>query len=407
MKRILAFAAAAACAMAFAKSKGLSKAQIEKNAKIDKANWGGVDYSAASDGENSTANDLAQMRSMARGEAATMKKLYDLCKTLIFTALVDMEPESVLGDALKQLGRPIDPTPPRTHSNMSATPAQKLGFKSLAGAKRAVAKFGEGPRPKMAALLKAEIETRLYSGYNRLARVTTLEHIRDGSLIESFKRLDKAWGKYQKLVEKIADGTDKWRYTPQQLADPATKKKLFADVLKESGMDCMLDADGRILPKSSRYFYVLDGYFKRTTDDELKKFETALDRSWTAHEAAADALKAYVDWFAKHGMELDPYPRQFLKELVSAHRDYLHKSRDLLGECKKVLGELRNDALPVCKLRKCKGFSPNKALFVRTGPPSGKAPGYVKRMNELSREVKIRFGEAVRRRIDTAGRKRI
>ena len=36
-----------------------------------------------------------------------------------------------------------------------------------------------------------------------------------------------------------------------------------------------------------------------------------------------------------------------------------------------------------------------------------KAHCYVKRMSELSREAKIRFGEAVRKRIETAGRKRI
>ena len=80
MKRILilAVAAIAVCA-ANAKTKIPSKAEIEKR---DKANWGGVDYSAAPDGENSVANDLAQMRSMARGEAATMKKLFDFCKTL-------------------------------------------------------------------------------------------------------------------------------------------------------------------------------------------------------------------------------------------------------------------------------------------------------------------------------------
>ena len=147
---IFTVAAVAACAV-LAKAKIPSKAEIEKQ---DKANWGGVDYSAAPDGENSVANDLAQMRSMARGEAATLKKLYDTCKMLINgAAVVDVEPETVLGNALAQLGRPIDPTPPRTHSNLSATPAQKLGFNSLQGAKHAIAKFGKDVRPKMAALL--------------------------------------------------------------------------------------------------------------------------------------------------------------------------------------------------------------------------------------------------------------
>ena len=68
MKKILIFAVAAVAVCAvLAKPKTPSKAEIEKQ---DKANWGGVDYSAAPDGENSVANDLAQMRSMARGEAA-------------------------------------------------------------------------------------------------------------------------------------------------------------------------------------------------------------------------------------------------------------------------------------------------------------------------------------------------
>ena len=77
MKKILVFAVAAIAACAtLAKPKRLSKAEIEKQ---DKANWGGVDYSAAPDGENSVANDLAQMRSMTRGEAAKMRQLYDFC----------------------------------------------------------------------------------------------------------------------------------------------------------------------------------------------------------------------------------------------------------------------------------------------------------------------------------------
>ena len=114
MKKALTLALAAVCVVACAKPKELSKAQREKIEKMDKANWGGVDYSAAPDGENSVANDLAQMRSMTRGEAAKMKKLYSFCKDLIRAKkAVDMEPESVLGDALKQLGRPIDPTPRR------------------------------------------------------------------------------------------------------------------------------------------------------------------------------------------------------------------------------------------------------------------------------------------------------
>ena len=291
MKKSLTFAVVvfAVCAV-FAKSKHMSKAEIEKQ---DKANWGLVDYSAAPDGENSAANDLAQIKSMVSGETVKMKKLYDFCKSLIFGAkVVDVEPETMLGDGRQQLGRPIGPTPPRTHSNLSATPAQKLGFKSLQITKRTLASFGKDVRPKMSVLLKTEIETRIFSNYNRLARVTTFAHIKDGSLVESFKKVDTAWGKYLKLLDKIANGTDKWKYYPSQLRNPETKKKLFADLLKESGLDTVLEADGRLAAKSSRYFNMLDGYFKRCTDDELKKDEDASDRCWEAHDTAANARNA-------------------------------------------------------------------------------------------------------------------
>ena len=405
MKKVLIFALAAICVFAFAKSKGPSKAQQAKNEKMDKANWGGVDYSAAPDGENSVANDLAQMRSMTRGEAAKMKTLYDFCKDLLYGAkIVDMEPESVLGDALKQLGRPIDPTPPRTHSNISATPAQKLGFKSLQGAKSTLAKFGREVRPKMAALLRTEIEARIYSDYNRLVRVTSQSIIKDGSLVTSFKKVDTAWGKYLKLLDQIANGTDKWKYYPAQLRNPEIRKKLMAEVLKESGLDCALDADGRIHAKSSRVLYTMDNYFKRATDAELQKFADSVDRCYAAHNAAADALNDFIKWFAQNGMSLDPYPREFIKELVQAHREYVHKSRDLLGDCRKVLEELRDESKPVGQLRKCKGFSPNNAFFIRSGPVSERPPAYVRRMNELSREARKRFGEAVEKRIAKAGR---
>ena len=402
MKKILIFtvAAVAVCA-ALAKAKIPSKAEVEKQ---DKANWGGVDYSAAPDGENSVANDLAQMRSMARGEAATMKKLYDTCKTLINGAkIVDMDPETVLGDALKQLGRPIDPTPPRTHSNLSATPAQKLGFKSLLGAKRAIAQFGKETRPKMAALLKAQIEDRIYSNYNRLVRVTNLDIIKDGSLVASFEKVDKAWGKYLKLLDQIGNGTDKWKYYPAQLRNPEIKKKLFVEVLKESGLDCALDADGRLHAKSSRALYTLDNYFKRATDDELKKFDEGRERCLKVHNEAVDALNAFMAWYLENGLSLDPYPREFIKELHTAYSGYVNKDRELLGESKAVLADLRNESLPVGKLRMCKGFSPNKAFFVRSGPVTERPPAYVRRMNELAREAKIRFGDAVEKRINAVG----
>ncbi|MBR6734190.1 MAG: hypothetical protein IKL96_07305, partial [Kiritimatiellae bacterium] len=223
MKKILVFAVAAiaACA-AFTKPKPLSKAEIEKR---DKANWGGVDYSAAPDGENSVANDLAQMRSMTRGEAAKFKKLHDFCKDLYKASkIIDTDPGTVLGDALKDLGRPIDPTPQRMLTNLSATPAQKLAFKSLQGAKNTLAKFGKDVRPKVAVLLRAELETRLYSEYNHLVRVVNLGIIQDGSLVKSLTKVDTAWGKYVKLLDKIGNGTDKWKYYPSALRNPEKKK---------------------------------------------------------------------------------------------------------------------------------------------------------------------------------------
>ncbi len=398
---ILTVAAVAVCAV-LAKPKSPSKAEIEKQ---DKANWGGVDYSAAPDGENSVANDLAQMRSMARGEAATVKKLYDFCKTLIRGAkIVDMEPETVLGDALKQLGRPIDPTPPRTHSNLSATPAQKLGFKSLQGAKRAVGKFGKEARPKMAVLLKTEIEERIYSDYNRLVRVVGLDIIKNGALVSSFEKVDRAWGNYLKLLDQISKGTDKWKYYPAQLRNPETKKKLFTEVLKESGLDCALDADGRLHAKSSRSLHTLDNYLKRATDADLKKFEDSIARCFNAHNEAADSLNQFKAWYVENGLSLDPYPREFIKELYHAHAEYVHKNCSLLEDCKLILQDLRNESLPVGKLRKCKGFSPNKAFFIRSGPVSERPPSYVRRMNELAREAKTRFWNAVDKRIETAGR---
>ena len=166
----------------------------------------------------------------------------------------------------------------------------------------------------------------------------------------------------------------------------------------------MLEPDGRRVAKSSRYCYMLDNYFKRTTDAELKKFEDGYNRSYEAHEAVANALSDFVAWFARNGMSLDPYPRAFIKELAQAHAEYLHKSRDMLGDCKKVLDELRDESKPVGQLRKCKGFSPNNAFFIRSGPVSERPPAYVRRMNELSREARKRFGDAVEKRIAKAGR---
>ena len=403
MKKILTYVVVLiALGAALAKPKPPSKAEIEKQ---DKANWGGVDYSAAPEGENSVANDLAQIRSMTRGESAKMSKVLDYCKSLIFGAkIVDMSPETVLGDALKELGRPIDPTPSRTYPNISATPAQKLGLKSLQSTKKTLAKFGKDVRPKVAALLRASVETRVYSDYNRLVRVTNLGIVKDGSLVKSLEKVDTAWGKYLKILDKVGNGTDRWKYAPAKLLDSEMKKKLFAEVLKESGLDCALDANGNLHAKSSRYLHTLDNYFKHTTDAELKKYEEGLQRCWTAHNEAAAAVNDFAAWFTENGMSLDPYPREFIKELYFAHRDYVHKDTNLLEDCKKVLDNLRDESTPAGKLRKCKGFSPNKAYFLRSGPVSERPPAYVRRTNELRLEAKARFEAAVKKRLAAAGR---
>lgn len=406
MKRLaLLLSVCAAVLTLVAKPKKLSNEEI---AKQDKANWGGVDYSAAPDNENSVANDLAQIRSMARGEAAKMKKLYDSCDGILHAAkTVTDEPESFLADALKQLGRPIDPTPPRVHSNQYATPAQKLGFKSLQGAKKAFGKFGKDVRPKIAALLQAEIETKLFSTYNRLVRVVTLNVIKDGSLIKSFKKVDTAWGKYLKILDKIAKGSGKWQYYPWELQNAEKKKQIFAAVLKESGLDCAITPDGAIQPKSSRVLHGLDGYFERATDEDLKKFSDAIDRCFTAHNTAADALNEFNKWFAETGMSLDPYPRETMKELFIGHTDYIHKNCDIIEDSRKVLKTLKSSSSNAGKLRQCKDFSPNGAFFLKAGKVSNGKPNYAQRMEDLVNEAKKRFEEAVQTRIATTGRIKI
>ena len=403
MKRLpLLLSVCAAVLTVAAKPKKLSDAEI---AKQDKANWGGVDYSAAPDGENSVANDLAQIRSMSRGEAAKMKKLYDSCDSILHGAkILDVEPESLLADARKQLGRPIDPTPPRVHSNNYATPAQKLGFKSLQGAKRAFGKFGKDVRPKMADLLQAEIETKLFSSYNRLVRVVTLNVINDGSLVKSFKKVDTAWGKYLKILDKIAKGSGKWQYYPWQLLNSEKKKQLFAEVLKESGLDCAIDANGSIQPKSSRVLHALDGYFERATDADLKKFSDGIDRCYAAHNTAADALNEFNRWFAETGMSIDPYPRETMKELLLGHSEFVHKNREIIEDSQKVLKTLKSSSSNAGKLRQCKDFSPNGAFFLKAGKVTNGKPNYAQRMEDLVDEAKKRFEEAVKTRIATTGR---
>ena len=211
-------------------------------------------------------------------------------------------------------------------------------------------------------------------------------------------------GKYVKLLDKIGNGTDKWKYYPSALRNPEKKKELFAAVLKESGLDCALDADGNLHAKSSRYLHTLDSYFKRTTDADLKKFEEAINKCWVSHNEAVDALDKFKAWFAETGMSIDPYPRELVKELCIAYANYIHKNCDVLEDCNKILAALRDESQHVGKLRKCKGISPNKAYFLRSGPVSERPPAYVRRTNELRLEAKARFEAAVKRRIDTAGR---
>ena len=403
MKKILMLAVAGISV--FALAKGPSKAQLAKIAKQDKANWGNVDYSGAADGENSVANDYAQIRSMTRGEAKKMSELFKFCNSLLHGAkIVDVEPETVLGAGLQELNRPIDPTPARQLLNLNLTPNQKRGVESLLGAKKALAMFEKTARAKMRVLLKTEIEKRLYSDYNRMVRVATFEPIRNGSIMESFKRIDTAWGRYLKLLEQIGNGTDKWKYPPANLLDASQRKKLFAEVLKESDLDCAFNADARMHPKTQRFVYLLDNYFKRVTDSDVARLKESYAQSYVAHNATVAAHQEFNQWFTENGMALDPYAREIIKELFAAHVKYVHESRELVGDCDQLVKELRDESLPVGKLRKCKGFSSNKAFFVRSGEVSERPPAYVRRMNELSREARKLFGDAVEKRIATAGR---
>jgi hypothetical protein len=402
MKKILIFATAAiaVCPM-FAETRRMSKAQMEKQGKT---NWGNVEYFAGPAGENSIADDHEQIKSMAKAEIAKMKKLVDFGNSLLKNAPVSVEPEALLGDAMKQLSRPIDPTSARQLNSIQATPAQKLGIKSLLGAKDALARFDGNVRGKMAAFIKTIAEERLYSSYNRQMRVLSLEIIENGALIESFRKVDTAWGKYLGLLDKVARGTDKWKYFPVQLANPTIKRQLLAALLEESGLDCAFNADGKVHPKSSRTLHTLDNYFRRVTDSDIKQQENAIERCSAAYNEATNGMKAFREWFIENAMTLDPNPRSVLTEIYHTYADYIKQSFVLLKECKKATDDLRNETLPIGKLRKCRGFSPNKAFFTRSGQVSERPPAYVRRVNELALEAKRRFEEAVRRRIETAGR---
>ena len=402
MKKILMFAVAGIAVCALAKSKAPTKAEIEKQ---DRANWGRTDYSGSADGQGSVENDYAQIKKTTRSEAAKMQGLYDFCNVILHGANpLDIDPETALASVLKELMRPIDPTPTRQLLNLNATPEQKLGFQSLIGAKQALARFGSGARAKMAALLKTEVEYHIYSDYNRLVRVATFDPIANGSVVETFKKVDQAWGKYLKLLDKIGDGKDKWKYSSAQLLDSSQKNKLFAAVLKESGLDVMFGSDGRIPAKNARILYTLDNYFKRATGSEIARFRVSVTRCMDAHNGVANALKEYQAWFAEHALKLDPYPRAIIKELMDAHAKYISRSQELLNECEKLPKELMDESKPVCKLLKCRGFSPNRAFFVRSGEVSERPPAYVRRVNELGLEMKKRFDEAVKKRLASAGR---
>ena len=400
MKNMLMLAAAGIAVFAFAKPSNtkLTNAEIEKR---DQANWGGVDYSAAMDGETPVINDYTQIGAKAKNEVAKMRTLHGKLDALVKggAKIVDMDLDAVMGDALKDLTGPIDPTPPRTHSNMNATPGQKKGFQSIIGAKKALAKFDKTVRVKMRDLLKAELETRIYYDYSRMVRVATYESFRNGRILDDCRQIDAGWGKFRKLLKDVDNGTDKWKYTISQLLDPEQKKRLYAELVKESGLDLVFSPDGSIQPKVGRVLLLMDNYFKRVTDNELNRMEISYKRCSDAHEAAVAAQKEFTAWFGDNGMSLDPHPRKMIHELLLGHAEYTHASRDTIGKCMDVVKELREEGTPVGKLRKCKGFSPNNAFYIkRKGVGAGEPPEYFKRVTDLMQESKKLFEEAVEKR---------
>ena len=398
MKSMLMLAAAGIAAFAFAKPAKMTKAELEKQ---DRANWSDTDYSAAMDGETPVVNDYAQINSKIQSETAKMKALHDKLDALIQggAKIIDMSFESIMGDALKELNRPIDPTPTRTHSNLNATPGQKKGFQSIIGAKKALAKFDKTVRVKMRELLKAELETRVYYDYSRMVRVVTYGTIQNGLLVENFKKFDASWGKYLKLLKEVGNGTDKWKYTITQLLNPEQKKKLYAELVKESGLDSAFSPEGRIHPKASRVLLLLDNYFKRVTDNEIKKLDDSNKRCAEIHNAAVGAQKEFSQWFTENGPALDPYARGMVRDLFASHVEYTHESQRTLNYSFDTVIELRDESKPVFKLRKCQGFSPNNAFYIkRKGVGAGESPEYFHRVTDLMLESQKRFEEAVEKR---------
>ena len=389
MKRAFAFGVAslilAACLGENIKS--LSKAQLDD---YDKKNWGGKGFEDNAKG----AGDEVAAEMMAIKDALAREMLF--MKSVIYKSknnpAASTEPEYWLKEAQATLSKPLYNSKRLPTKKLGATPNEAQTLKGLESAYNAIDYIEKNVRPKMLKMINTEIEGRIFYRYNKFQRAK--EALGDRKMNISLNYVDIRWDRFNKLIESIEKGTDKFKKSPSDLMPGSPREQFFKEILADTGLDKAFTTKCTMEPKFDRNMRILDRFMKTTNKENLDAFENAVKKTGDANNELNTLFEETTDWYNKNALSITPYLREYVARLLGGYSSMKKDNVAFLNECLDIIDMMKDSSSPYGELRACNNFSPNKAFFLKDGAPTNGEPNYTERAKAIAEDIRRKFEKA-------------
>ena len=369
--------------------KGMSKAQI---AERDKQAWGSGELSPTviAGGQDDVAADLVQIKTALGRELIMMNALVQKTRR-------DMGgsngPDYWYQEAFRSLTRPLLNLHKRDFGNIhQLTPAEQKGIKSYQRALSAIDHISTGIRATVREDIDCAIRTGIFHKY--LVFSSAKKYYNDNDkMVAALEQVDFHYGELMGDFAAMAEGKGKFTPTADELALPGDRERWLAKMMAARKI-AFLDEKGRIYSRLHNNLSILDRYLSKTSDKELSEFSKALEAFTAAHTKVNVGLKAMQEWYNDNALSIDPYSREYIARLVMSYANFIKEEGAFIDECAELIRLFKDNAGNIGKLRQCKGFSPNKAFFLKLGDPSNGTPNYMERVTAIGKEILKEFDKA-------------
>lgn len=186
---------------------------------------------------------------------------------------------------------------------------------------------------------------------------SAVKRVKEEGYIKEFEQFDSAWGGYMDLVKEMRSNK----------ATGVTGSEL----LVASGLDkyakpnsCTMSAH------ASRVAGSLDGILAKMTNDELAGFETAVKKIREYSAKLSEGLVLDMQRCDNSSKRISPAATKTAQDFLTHVELFVIEANKFADDADKLLATIRDTSTDIGKLRKLKGFSPNKAFIDPSPAPS-------------------------------------